>query len=74
MTGDSDGKIDRAALGAKVFQTKENQHRLESIVWPEILGMVKGRLASSRSEVVVLEAAVLLRAGWHREICHQVRF
>ena len=47
---------------------------LESIVWPEILKMAneeKDRLYREGKQVVILDAAVLIVAGWHEE-CDEV--
>ena len=66
-----DGQIDRKALGAKVFGDATQLKRLTDIVWPEILRLAKTAIsdASARGEsVVVLEAAVLLEAGWQNEV------
>lgn len=67
----SDGEIDRKALGAKVFSEPDNLTRLTDIVWPEILSLAKQEIAAARATgaaVVVLEAAVLIEAGWQREV------
>ena len=48
--------------------------KLESIVWPEILKMadeVTNRLFREGKKVVILDAAVLLTAGWD-EKCDEV--
>ncbi|MBI5284239.1 MAG: dephospho-CoA kinase [Chloroflexi bacterium] len=61
------GEIDRKALGAKVFGNAAERKRLEGIVWPWMRETMEGRLAGLRAEgvpVVVLEAAVLIEAGW----------
>ena len=61
------GEIDRKALGAKVFGNTAERKRLEGIVWPWMRETMEGRLAGLRAEgvpVVVLEAAVLIEAGW----------
>lgn len=61
------GEIDRRALGAKVFGDPAARRRLEEIVWPAIRRLAQERLDALRSEgtqVVVLEAAVLIEAGW----------
>jgi len=61
------GEIDRTALGAKVFGNPAERKRLEGIVWPWMRETMEGRLAGLRAEgvpVVVLEAAVLIEAGW----------
>lgn len=62
-----DGQIDRKALGAKVFGDPAKRRQLESIVWPWMRETMEGRLRTLRAEatpVVVLEAAVLIEAGW----------
>jgi len=62
-----DGEIDRRALGAKVFGDPEARRRLEEIVWPAMRRMMEERLAALRKDgaaVAVLEAAVLIEAGW----------
>ena len=62
------GAIDRAALGARVFGKPELLSRLTDIVWPEIRWLAEAEIASLRRRnpdgVVVLDAAVLLEAGW----------
>ncbi|XP_030375685.1 bifunctional coenzyme A synthase [Scaptodrosophila lebanonensis] len=71
-----DGRIDRTKLGPIVFSNTKELQTLNDIVWPELMVEVKRRLAVLSSlptppKVVVLEAAVLLRAGWETE-CHEV--
>ena len=63
----ADGEIDRKALGGKVFGDPAQRERLEGIVWPWMRETMDKRLAQIRAEgtpVVVLEAAVLIEAGW----------
>lgn len=62
-----DGEIDRKALGGKVFGDPAQRQRLQDIVWPWMRRTMEQRLAELRrngSPPVVLEAAVLLEAGW----------
>lgn len=62
-----DGEIDRKRLGAKVFGDAGARKRLEAIVWPAIREMARERIEEARRQgvpVVVLEAAVLIEAGW----------
>ncbi len=63
-----DGQIDRRALGGKVFGNPDELDRLTGIVWPEIRKMALAEIDAARIEgktkAVVLEAAVLLEAGW----------
>ncbi len=63
----ADGAIDRRVLGEKVFGRPEQMSRLTAIVWPAIRSLAQDeirRLAADGMEVVVLEAAVLIEAGW----------
>ena len=67
----ADGEIDRRALGAKVFGDPDAMRRLTDIVWPAILALAQEEIAAARrsgAAVVVLEAAVLLEAGWQSEV------
>ena len=67
----ADGEIDRRALGAKVFGDANAMRRLTDIVWPAILALAKDQIAAARragAAVAVLEAAVLLEAGWQSEV------
>lgn len=62
-----DGEIDRRVLGSIVFQDKEKMVQLQSIVWPEIRRILSERIETYRTEgktCVVLEAAVMIEAGW----------
>ena len=64
----ADGEVDRRALGAKVFGEGGSLKQLTDIVWPAIYDMaaaeIKQSLDSNPNTVVVLEAAVLIEAGW----------
>lgn len=63
-----DGRIDRKALGGKVFGDPQALARLTAIVWPEIRRLAEAEMAAVTAEdpnrIVVLEAAVLFEAGW----------
>lgn len=69
---DADGRIDRKALGAKVFGSPDRLKQLTDIVWPEIGRLAAADIAAARardpSAIVVLEAAVLFEAGWERTV------
>ena len=66
----ADGEVDRRALGAKVFGEGGSLKQLTDIVWPAIYDMaaveIKQSLDSNPNTVVVLEAAVLIEAGWQQ--------
>ena len=62
-----DGTIDRSKLGPKVFGHPDGMKRLTDIVWPGIRALAEAeleRLRSAGTEVAVLEAAVMIEAGW----------
>jgi dephospho-CoA kinase len=63
-----DGSIDRRALGARVFADAAELARLNAIVHPLIRDAIRDRVEALRKggryPVVVIEAAVLLEAGW----------
>ena len=72
--GTKDTGINRAALGAIVFSDSGARERLSAIVWPAIRQLLKQelqRLGQEGAKVVVVEAAVLLEAGWDDE-CDEV--
>ena len=61
------GEVDRKALGAIVFGDAAALQRLNAIVHPRIYAMVQERidgLAAKGHEVAVVEAALLVEAGW----------
>ena len=63
-----DGRIDRKALGKKVFGQATELKKLTDIVWPAIRRLAAHEIAevraSGKAQLIVLEAAVLFEAGW----------
>jgi dephospho-CoA kinase len=76
---DSEGNIDRSAVGRIVFAAApdgpEQLAWLEELTHPRIAERLRRQINSERlagrAEVVVLDAAVLLKAGWDR-LCDKV--
>ena len=64
----ADGTIDRAVLGRKVFADPEARRTLNGIVHPliglEIVARLEAARAAGDQVPVVIEAALLLDAGW----------
>ncbi len=61
------GEIDRKKLGAIVFADPRALARLNAIVHPQMARVIADRLDDLRrkgAQVAVLEAAILLEAGW----------
>jgi dephospho-CoA kinase len=64
---DAEGEIDRGKLGQRVFADPQERERLNDIVWPAMAEMMEQDLKALRARgepVAVLEAAVLIEAGW----------
>ena len=77
---DSKGEVQRGVLARRVFGDSEQhraaRHELEQIVHPEIERRIVGEITRAEeagSEAVLLDAAVLLEAGWRRQ-CDAVVF
>ncbi|XP_071443360.1 bifunctional coenzyme A synthase [Hetaerina americana] len=71
---DVNGQINRQALGKIVFDDQDKLKLLNTIVWPHILELLKkhiARMASGGQHIVVVEAAVLVKAKWHVH-CNEV--
>ncbi len=65
----SSGEIDRKKLGALVFSDPKHLATLNSIVHPRIVEMMLEKLEGLRKQsiqVAVVEAAILVEAGWTR--------
>ena len=61
------GEIDRTKLGARVFSAPDARGRLNAIMHPRMYDMIEERIERLReqgTEAVVVEAAVLIEAGW----------
>lgn len=74
----ADGTVDRKALGARVFGDAEALQRLNAISHPRMaermareIEAVRARPAAERPPLIVLDAAILLEAGWDR-LCDAV--
>ncbi|KAM3920811.1 bifunctional coenzyme A synthase [Leptodactylus fuscus] len=69
-----DGTIDRRAIAGKVFGNKDQLKRLTDIVWPAIATLAKEAMEEAAAKgisVCVMDAAVLLEAGWN-DMVHEV--
>lgn len=66
-----DGQVNRPLLGSIVFSDPAKMKELQGIVWPEIrilLAENLHRLEQEGCKVVVLEAAVMIEAGWQNMV------
>lgn len=60
------GRVDRAQLGKVVFADPAALKDLEKIVHPALGRLIRKKLAGAKNKPVVLDAAVLVEAGWHK--------
>ena len=60
-----DGRIDRRALGMRVFADTDALKALEAIVHPAVGTLTKDLLRENTQPIVVLEAIKLIEAGMH---------
>ncbi|KAL4716682.1 hypothetical protein ACJJTC_004801 [Scirpophaga incertulas] len=68
------GEINRRLLGSIVFSDKDQLEKLNRIVWPEVIKEAQrqiSELGKKGHKVVVMEAAVMVRAKWYM-YCHQL--
>jgi dephospho-CoA kinase len=72
----SDGEIDRRKLGRIVFADAAERRALEALVFPHIERRFREEIARSAADpqvaFVILDAAVLLEAGWNKMCTHIV--
>lgn len=74
-----DQTINRKVLGPLVFGNPEKLNQLNGIVWPALMARVQTIIADIRKQdeetgkrsIVMLEAAVLLKAGWQTQL-HEI--
>ncbi|XP_058800308.1 bifunctional coenzyme A synthase-like [Phymastichus coffea] len=69
-----DGQVNRKELGNLVFHNEAELKKLNNIMWPAILEETKyqiNKLYKEGFEIVVIEAAVLIQAGWQPH-CHEI--
>jgi len=75
LDGEAKPTVNRRKLGSIVFGDEKRMRDLEKIVWPHVEAKIKQeiveykeRAAEDKEPVIVVEAAVLLDAGWQNSI------
>lgn len=58
-----DGSLDRRALAAVAFSSKENTEKLNAVTHPAILARIRRALADATGDTVVLDAPLLFETG-----------
>jgi dephospho-CoA kinase len=73
---DPTNEIDRRALGKVVFADSDQRKALEAIVFPWIEERARQEIEAARNDetvrFVVLDAAIMLEAGWHKACDHLI--
>ena len=67
-------EIDRRKLGAIVFADADELKALNEITWPRIRTLAENRITELResgSKIAVLEAAIMIEAGW-TDLCDEL--
>lgn len=59
----SDGSLDRRALAAVAFSSKENTEKLNAVTHPAILARIRRALADATGDAVILDAPLLFETG-----------
>jgi dephospho-CoA kinase len=74
---DDKGEVQRRLLGAAVFADAGERRALEAMVHPWIKRRIREEVDAARADpsvrLVVLDAAVMLEAGWH-DVCDRLVF
>jgi dephospho-CoA kinase len=72
---DEQGEVVRKRLGAIVFADKAERQALEALVFPYIERRLQEEIAAAQADpqvpFVVLDAAIMLEAGWNR-MCDRI--
>jgi dephospho-CoA kinase len=68
----TDGSINRPALGKVVFADPEKLAQLESIVHPAVFQLAQQEIAGTGAPVVILEAIKLLETGCLVKLCDEI--
>ena len=65
----ANGEIDRKRLATVVFANEPDLARLEQIVHPAVIARTEDRIASTKVDVVVVEAIKLIESGMVLRLC-----
>ena len=67
---DDNEQINRRVLGKKVFEHQSMLKKLNEIVWPEILNILRTQInflfENENKRIIIVEAALLIDAEWHK--------
>ena len=55
--------VDRRKLAQIVFDNKNLLKKLNAIIHPEVISMIRGQIKTAKSRIIILDAPLLLEAG-----------
>lgn len=62
------GTADRKKIAEIVFSDKAELKKLNRIMWPAIGKEIKAITSSKKKKDIIIDAAVLIEAGWHKAV------
>lgn len=68
----ADGRLDRAAMRARVFADPAERQRLEAILHPLIRAESDGRVQAANEPYVILAVPLLVESGTYRDRCDRI--
>lgn len=60
--------IDRSSLAKIVFKHKKLLLKLNRIIHPEVIRLIRGRVEASKKRVIILDAPLLIEAGLTKQV------
>ena len=69
---DEQGKLDRAAFAARIFQDEAALMQVNAIIHPLTWQAIRDRIAASRADLIVIESALFDQKG--RELCQKLAY
>lgn len=68
---DEDGTFNKKKLGNLIFNNSELNQKINSIVHPAVRNCVEERIRNSRKNLIVVESALLIEAGF-KPLCDEI--
>jgi dephospho-CoA kinase len=65
-------QVNRVKLASLVFDHKGRLQKLNRIIHPEVIRMIKNKIKLSKSKVVILDAPLLVEAGLEKIVDHLI--
>lgn len=63
---DKDKAVNRNKLARIVFENKDLLKRLNKLIHPQVIRIIKEKIKSARAEIIIIDAPLLIEAGLHK--------